>query len=139
MKYNQPGNTGMFRLGDRFSHKEGGAAGRPRRFSLLASDLNILHNPNQWAISTHPDRANVLPPWGGQNIDNGSTAIDSAPRVTVARWHRTAVLRGAMDFNVAWDDLSVERIADSPVTDPRLEAVPQHTSGSAWELHIPHR
>lgn len=138
MKYNQAGNTGMFKLGDRFSHKEGGANGRLRRFSLLASDLNAL-NPNQEAIGTHPDRAGVLPPWGGQNIENGSPALDSAPRVTIARWHRRNVLRGLMDFNVAYDDLSVERIANSPILDPRLEAVPQHTSGSPWELQIPHR
>jgi hypothetical protein len=118
---------GMLKLGDRltFTEDTGIHAGTTFRFSLLASDQDVISfMPFGFTHASHPDK-------DGKNRqvvsqDESALAPGVAPNaaltLTTSRWDSDDPRRGALDMNHAFDDGSVTRFANVSVQ-PDLRVV----------------
>jgi prepilin-type N-terminal cleavage/methylation domain-containing protein len=117
-------SPGMFKLGDRWGWDR-------KRFSIVASDMNLFHIGGPHVISSHPDS-------GGK--------LAAVNRTTYADWRseQVALARGTIDQNCLFSDGSVVRYPDVKMLDDggRRAAVPwaSHNGGvqaAGWQLWVP--
>ncbi len=129
------GQKVMSRLGDRFTWKD---AGGEYRFSLLASDHELMKPGYPQVQATHPDRGKQSmhlwirydTPATALNLNRTSTTIG----VTYSTWFAPTALanRGEVDRNFTYDDGSVRRItglrwstsANTVIDDKGQELIP---------------
>jgi prepilin-type N-terminal cleavage/methylation domain-containing protein/prepilin-type processing-associated H-X9-DG protein len=131
-----PGQSGMYRMGDRFSYTD--SAGERHRFSLLANDmdssLNATHMQN-----AHPDDKGVTASLARQ--DDGTPPFQS----TYSFWYGYDATagdrpRGGVDGNFLYADGSVRRLLSIPLSgDERITPVPSTAAGpgSQWFTNLP--
>jgi len=120
--------SGMYRLGDRWAWQEAGAL---REYALLAGDYDAYF-PGEGVQSSHPDRLDLLQPVAVENAPGlGELWNGTQYRTSI---ENTAAVRGEMDMNHVYADLSVSRYVNvvgqhvpAASRDERMDRVPLQT------------
>ena len=137
------GHTGMDRIGDRWGWAFNGPT---ERFSLLASDRDVIGYGASQVQGTHPDADGVLF-WNVQS--ENSTDNPWSAKLAIAMWYTNRTfLRGPVDRNFGYDDGAVTRHrkieldnsgwpADERLTTVGMYNSPASNTNGAWHDIVP--